>query len=543
MGIESAADRRGSRRDFRYGWPLALGLVAAGWSPAIASAQQMTRIPVRRSTAMVPATSAQPAGATALVWGSPEVRPVAPARLRPAPASRSAAAAGVTIDRVGSAVRVGDRRGGGKVGGGGHPEGSRPSAGLGEIRRVVFNQNGGFSLPPTGNDEFDSLFDPETIPAPAFGQPIESLPLPQGRPEAQAAPPAPTSPAPTSPAPTSPAPTLPAADDSIGGFLENEPSPLRPDFETIPRDLNAIEDDADALRRNELRESSPSDRPDGPLFDDNPFGRRSRNDTDDPLERLEDRERQLPGGPDRDDDRPSLLDPRGTGAFDKGITCEEFRRRIAAETIDRVSLDISPPFRPDVIEEAEYERLKAEFDEGQEIRQWTNRAGQPVTRGRLVDLAYENVVIATESGGTERVPINRISEVDLAYISKNWGLPNECLLQQVAYTPRTWSPITMTWAASNLCHKPLYFQEVNLERYGHTAGPIAQPIISSAHFFANIAVLPYKMGVHSPHECQYALGYYRPGNCAPWIIPPVPLSVKGSLYQAAAMTGTALLVP
>jgi hypothetical protein len=51
------------------------------------------------------------------------------------------------------------------------------------------------------------------------------------------------------------------------------------------------------------------------------------------------------------------------------------------------------------------------------------------------------------------------------------------------------------------------------------------------------------MGVHSPHECQYALGYYRPGNCAPWIIPPVPLSLKGAWYQAAAVTGTALLVP
>ncbi len=101
----------------------------------------------------------------------------------------------------------------------------------------------------------------------------------------------------------------------------------------------------------------------------------------------------------------------------------------------------------------------------------------------------------------------------------------------------------MTWKASNLCHTPLYFEDVNLERYGHTHGPVLEPVVQSAHFFANIAVLPYKMGVHSPKECQYALGYYRPGNCAPWIIPPVPLSVRGALVQGAALTGAFWLIP
>jgi hypothetical protein len=103
--------------------------------------------------------------------------------------------------------------------------------------------------------------------------------------------------------------------------------------------------------------------------------------------------------------------------------------------------------------------------------------------------------------------------------------------------------MTMTWKASDLCHKPMYFEEVNLERYGHTAGPVLQPVVSSAHFFANIAVLPYKMGVHTPRECQYALGYYRPGDCAPWIVPPVPISLRGGLSQAAVMTGMFWLIP
>lgn len=225
------------------------------------------------------------------------------------------------------------------------------------------------------------------------------------------------------------------------------------------------------------------------------------------------------------------------------FSCDKFRESIAAATLQKVSLDISPPFRPDVIELDEYRKLKTKFDEGQEVRDWQSIDGRKLGRGRLKDLAYEKVVIETEFGTSEQLPINRISEADLAYLSKNWGLPQECLIEQATYHPRSWLESTMTWKASNLCHKPLYFEEVNLERYGHDAGPFAQPVISTAHFFANIAVLPYKMGVHSPSECQYTLGYYRPGNCAPWIVPPIPLSLRGGLYQAAAMTGAFWLIP
>lgn len=236
-------------------------------------------------------------------------------------------------------------------------------------------------------------------------------------------------------------------------------------------------------------------------------------------------------------------DQEGPANSGTGLSCDEFRERIRSATIDQVSLDPSPPFRPDVIDVKEFDKLKDRFNENQKVRTWRSIDGRPMGTGRLDDLAYENAIIRTEFGTKEELALNQLSEADLAYISQNWGLPTECLIEQVAYAPRQWTPTTMTYTASNLCHKPLYFEEVNLERYGHTAGPLAQPIISSAHFFLNIAVLPYKMGVHAPSECQYALGYYRPGNCAPWIIPPVPLSVRGAWYQAAAVTGTALLIP
>jgi len=249
--------------------------------------------------------------------------------------------------------------------------------------------------------------------------------------------------------------------------------------------------------------------------------------------------------PRRDEDRR----PLGAGVEDTllirpvAYSCDDFRRIIADATIQKVSLDISPPFRPDVIEYDEYQKMKRRFDEQQELRDWQSIDGRKLGRGRLRDLAYEKVIIETEFGTTEELPVTRISEADLAYVSAQWGLPQECLIDQPQYRSRHWEPSKITWKASNLMHKPLYFEEVNLERYGHTAGPILQPVVSSAHFFANIAVLPYKMGVHLPNECQYALGYYRPGDCAPWITQPVPLSLRGALFQAGAVTGAVMLIP
>jgi len=123
-------------------------------------------------------------------------------------------------------------------------------------------------------------------------------------------------------------------------------------------------------------------------------------------------------------------------------------------------------------------------------------------------------------------------------------IPEECPAPYSGpFEPRSWDETTFMWKASALCHKPLYFEDVQLERYGHSWGPVVQPVVSGGMFFATIPVLPYKMGVELPWECVYPLGYYRPGDCAPYMIPPVPVSVRGATAQAAAVTGGVLLIP
>jgi hypothetical protein len=51
------------------------------------------------------------------------------------------------------------------------------------------------------------------------------------------------------------------------------------------------------------------------------------------------------------------------------------------------------------------------------------------------------------------------------------------------------------------------------------------------------------MGINPLNECQYALGYYRPGSCAPWLLPPIPISVRGALAEAGTVVGGVSVLP
>jgi hypothetical protein len=139
--------------------------------------------------------------------------------------------------------------------------------------------------------------------------------------------------------------------------------------------------------------------------------------------------------------------------------------------------------------------------------------------------------------------IQRLDQITLDLRYPAGRTPVECPLWPSAYLPRQWCPRVFMWKASALCHKPLYFEEVALERYGHSKGHFVQPFVSGAHFFATIPMLPYKMGLEHPEECIYALGYYRPGSCAPKMLYPLPLSLRGAAYQGAAITGLVFVLP
>lgn len=91
-------------------------------------------------------------------------------------------------------------------------------------------------------------------------------------------------------------------------------------------------------------------------------------------------------------------------------------------------------------------------------------------------------------------------------------------------------------------HQPLYFEEVNLERYGRTCGHL-QPALSSLRFFAAIPSLPYAMTVHHPSNTYTTKWPYEAGWGAPKVRELQPVQSKPSLVQAGAITGLLFVLP
>ena len=68
------------------------------------------------------------------------------------------------------------------------------------------------------------------------------------------------------------------------------------------------------------------------------------------------------------------------------------------------------------------------------------------------------------------------------------------------------------WAPRNLVRRPLYFQDVLLERHGFTYGPVLQPIESGLRFVGDYLIFPFRAVKQPCHERQSVLGLDRPGS-------------------------------
>jgi len=100
----------------------------------------------------------------------------------------------------------------------------------------------------------------------------------------------------------------------------------------------------------------------------------------------------------------------------------------------------------------------------------------------------------------------------------------------------------MMWEAPALCHRPLYFEDINLERHGYKV-PLIQPALSAAHFFGRVPLLPYMMVSEGRLNCQYTLGHYRPGDYAPYSLYVPRLRLDASAAEAAVIAGVLFAFP
>lgn len=121
--------------------------------------------------------------------------------------------------------------------------------------------------------------------------------------------------------------------------------------------------------------------------------------------------------------------------------------------------------------------------------------------------------------------------------------PDEVVLSNEEYIPRCFEENVFAWEASNLWYNPIYFEDVPLERYGHTYPCWIQPFASVGKFSVQLVGLPYQMGIDPPWKRIYPLGYYRPGECAPKLHYQIPWNTRAALIQGGVTTGLFYLIP
>jgi len=103
-------------------------------------------------------------------------------------------------------------------------------------------------------------------------------------------------------------------------------------------------------------------------------------------------------------------------------------------------------------------------------------------------------------------------------------------------------PSLSSWQGFAFCYQPLYFEEVNVERYGYKV-PYVQPALSAADFYLSIVKLPYKMALEPPWSCVSTQRYERPGNHPPpypWL---EPFRLGPALVEGGVVMGLIFLIP
>ncbi len=106
-----------------------------------------------------------------------------------------------------------------------------------------------------------------------------------------------------------------------------------------------------------------------------------------------------------------------------------------------------------------------------------------------------------------------------------------------------WVQQTQHWTPAGLWHHPLYFEDVMVERHGHSRGPWIQPWISGGRFFGTLPALAYKWQLDPPRTRFSTLGHYRPGSPAPLVWQRPRWRWDAAAAEALTVTGLIFTLP
>jgi hypothetical protein len=103
------------------------------------------------------------------------------------------------------------------------------------------------------------------------------------------------------------------------------------------------------------------------------------------------------------------------------------------------------------------------------------------------------------------------------YLEGQTEMPNAVRTkgEDLSYGAENWDPTGYCWQSPAFCHKPLYFEQPNLERYAKYPNCAVATIGSIGHFYSTALLLPAKFALKPCWTPSCTLGNQRPGDCNP----------------------------
>lgn len=161
------------------------------------------------------------------------------------------------------------------------------------------------------------------------------------------------------------------------------------------------------------------------------------------------------------------------------------------------------------------------------------KLGMNQSRFQLPALAAASTALPDGQGDGDRYPETFVEQ---------FGQISEPLPETGDQRSADWHWSLCQWAAANTFSNPRYFEDRMLERHGQHFGCL-QPLASGARFFGTVPMLPYLWTVSDPCDCQYTLGYFRPGECVPAMMQRPPYENRGTIIEAGAAAAVIIGFP
>lgn len=144
-----------------------------------------------------------------------------------------------------------------------------------------------------------------------------------------------------------------------------------------------------------------------------------------------------------------------------------------------------------------------------------------------------------DAANTKSLPLY-FEEPELERLGYYYGVPQDGTMRRVLLAPLT---SVLAAETDEFWLKQRYFQKQAELDYNQPQLHVMQPLVSAATFYGRVAMLPYFWGANHPKDPIYDLGEDNPGSPVPYRKHEVPLSVKGAVFQGAAITGLGFLIP